>query len=414
MDIPKRPPPKHRRYGAFAIASLGALAVLWRALDARAPQFTLERSAVHIDTVRRGMVRREVAAQGTLVPESVVVVVATASARVERVLVRAGDSVRVGDPLVELANPDVTIRALEAEQRVRVAQTDLASTEASLLSGVLAQRAQLATAETQYRTASIDAVLYDSLVPRALASEGEKAGRAATLAEAFTRRDSERARLALFERTTTVQLESRQRQIAQLTKIADAESQRAQALTVRAQRSGVVQDLVLDPGQWVPAGQALGRIVDTRRLKAAVRIPETLALDVAVGQGVSVDTRNGLVRGVVSRKAPGAQGGTILVEIQLLGELPRGAVPDLGVSATITVDAWNDVLYVRRPVSLIRTGDVTVFAIDADGRQARAIRAQLADASDVYVRVMGGLPAGARIITSETASFATQSHVRIR
>lgn len=414
MDIPRRPPPKHRRFGAFAIASLGALAVLWRTRDARAPQFTLERSAVHIDTVRRGMVRREVAAQGTLVPESVVVVVATASARVERVLVRAGDSVHVGDPLVELANPDVTIRALEAEQRVRVAQTDLASTEASLLSGVLAQRAQLATAETQYRTASIDAVLYDSLVPRALASEGEKAGRAATLAEAFTRRDSERARLALFERTTTVQLESRQRQIAQLTKIADAESQRARALTVRAQRSGVVQDLVLDPGQWVPAGQALGRIIDTRRLKAAVRIPETLALDVAVGQAVSVDTRNGLVRGVVSRKAPGAQGGTILVEIQLLGELPRGAVPDLGVSATITVDAWNDVLYVRRPVSLIRTGDVTVFAIDADGRQARAIRAQLADASDVYVRVMSGLPAGARIITSETASFATQSHVRIR
>lgn len=414
MDIPRRPPPKHRRFGAFAIASLGALAVLWRTRDARAPQFTLERSAVHIDTVRRGMVRREVAAQGTLVPESVVVVVATASARVERVLVRAGDSVHVGDPLVELANPDVTIRALEAEQRVRVAQTDLASTEASLLSGVLAQRAQLATAETQYRTASIDAVLYHSLVPRALASEGEKAGRAATLAEAFTRRDSERARLALFERTTTVQLESRQRQIAQLTKIADAESQRARALTVRAQRSGVVQDLVLDPGQWVPAGQALGRIIDTRRLKAAVRIPETLALDVAVGQAVSVDTRNGLVRGVVSRKAPGAQGGTILVEIQLLGELPRGAVPDLGVSATITVDAWNDVLYVRRPVSLIRTGDVTVFAIDADGRQARAIRAQLADASDVYVRVMSGLPAGARIITSETASFATQSHVRIR
>ncbi|WP_337169725.1 HlyD family efflux transporter periplasmic adaptor subunit [Gemmatimonas aurantiaca] len=414
MDIPKRPPPKHRRFGAFAIASLGALAVLWRTRDARAPQFTLERSAVHIDTVRRGMVRREVAAQGTLVPESVVVVVATASARVERVLVRAGDSVHVGDPLVELANPDVTIRALEAEQRVRIAQTDLASTEASLLSGVLAQRAQLATAETQYRTASIDAVLYDSLVPRALASEGEKAGRAATLAEAFTRRDSERARLALFERTTTVQLESRQRQIAQLTKIADAESQRARALTVRAQRSGVVQDLALDPGQWVPAGQALGRIIDTRRLKSAVRIPETLALDVAVGQAVSVDTRNGLVRGVVSRKAPGAQGGTILVEIQLLGELPRGAVPDLGVSATITVDAWNDVLYVRRPVSLIRTGDVTVFAIDADGRQARAIRAQLADASDVYVRVMSGLPAGARIITSETASFATQSHVRIR
>lgn len=414
MDIPKSPPPKSPRYTIIAIGSLGALAALWWGLDARSPQYTLERNSVQIDTVRRGIVRREISAQGTLVPESVLVVVATASARVERVLVRAGDSVRVGDPLIELANPDVTIRALEAEQRVRVAQTDLSSTEASLLSGILAQRAQLASVETEYRTARIDATLYDSLVPHALASEGEKDGRAATLLEASIKRDSERARLALFERTTMTQLESRRRQITQLTKIADAEAQRAQALTVRAQRSGVVQDLVLDPGQWVPAGQALGRIVDTKRLKAAVRIPETLALDVAIGQAVSVDTRNGLVRGVVSRKAPGAQGGTILVEIQLLGDLPRGAVPDLGVSATITVDVWNDVLYVRRPVSLIRTGDVTVFVIDADGRQARAQRAQLADASDVYVRVMGGLPVGAQIITSETASFATQSHVRLR
>lgn len=414
MDIPKKAPQKRAYFTYLTAASVVLLTSVWYWASASKPEITLRRIELQIDTVRKGEVKREITAQGTLVPESLLVVVATASARVERVLVRTGDSVRTGDPLVELANPDVTIRALEAEQRVRAAQTELSSTESSLLSGVLAQRAQLATLETLYRSARIEDALYDSLVGRALASSGEREGKAATLLEARLRREAEQARLELLERNTTAQLDSRRRQIDQLVQIAEAESQRAKGLTIRAQRSGVVQELTLDPGQWVPAGQALGRIVDSRQLKAAVRIPETLALDVLIGQSATIDTRNGLIRGVVARKAPSSQGGTILVELKLIGGLPRGAVPDLGISATITIESWDNVLYLRRPVSLLRSGDVSVFVLDPSGSTANARRVRLADASEVYVRAISGLAEGAQIITSETASFASQSSVRIR
>jgi HlyD family secretion protein len=413
MDIPVKAPRPRRHLQFFAACACAFGLIAWLS-STRSSEHSVDRREIQIDTVRKGTVRREIAAQGTLVPESVVVVVATTSARVERVLVRAGDSVVAGAPLIELGNPDLTIRSLEAEQRMRQAETELAATEASLQAGVLTQRSQLATVQTQHRTAVIDAQLADSLLQKALSSPGEVAARRAVLSELNVKLESERSRLALLDRTMHAQLSARRRQAEQLARIADAEAARAAAMTVRAPRSGVVQDLVLDPGQWVPAGQVLGKIVDPRRLKANVRVPETLARDVVVGQRARVDTRNALIDGVVIRKAPSAQGGTIQVEIRLGEPLPPGAVPDLGVAATITVETWNDVLHVRRPASLLQTGVVTLFIVSSGGSEAVATQARLADASDEFVRVVGGVGSGAAVITSETASFGLHRRIRLR
>ena len=62
-----------------------------------------------------------------------------------------------------------------------------------------------------------------------------------------------------------------------------------------------------------------------------LRIAETQAKDVQIGQVVSVDTRNGVIAGRVVRIDPAVENGTVTVDVALEGELPRGARPDLTV-----------------------------------------------------------------------------------
>src|SRR5690606_33102375 len=114
-------------------------------------------------------------------------------------------------------------------------------------------------------------------------------------------------------------------------------------LEVRAPEAGVVQDLTLQLGQWVPEGTTLARVVQPDKLKAVLRIAESQAKDIQIGQRASIDTRNGIVPGRVIRKDPAAQNGTVTIDVSLDGELPPGAVPDLSVDGTIQIEQLNNI-----------------------------------------------------------------------
>ena len=414
MDIVRNPPSKSRRNlmigGAVAVVVIFTVWTL--TLDPAAQ--SIERSAVLIDSVRKGDVVRDVRGPGTLVPEHIRWITAQASARVERLASESGKTVGAGDLLLELSNPDLEIQTMQAEQQVRQAQIELLNIKTNLRSQLLTQQGVVATMNTQFVSASQEARAADSLAKSKLLSSFELANRRAQAEEFSTRLRVERERLKLMEQAIDSQISTQASQVDQLKAIAANQKERLRSLLVRSPDGGVLQDLTLQLGQWVPAGTTLAKVVQPGKLKAVLRIPESQAKDVALGQKASIDTRNGIVAGHVLRKDPSAQGGSVTVDVILDGPLPKGAVPDLSVDGTIEIEKLTNVMYSGRPAFSAGSGAVSLFRLEAGGKSAVRVPVELGRSSVNVIEIVRGLAVGDKIIVSDMSQYANVARVRIK
>jgi len=414
MDIVRPPKSNRSRNITIGAVALGVVIITIAVSRLDPASQSIERSAVLIDSVRKGDVVREVRGPGTLVPEHIRWITAQASARVERLASESGKKVGAGDLLLELSNPDLQIQTMQAEQQVRQAQIELLNLKTSLKSQLLTQQGLVASTRTQYVSASQEAVAADSLGRQRLLSQFEVANKRAQAEEYTTRLRVEQERLKLMEQAIDSQIATQASQVVQLRAIADNQQNRLRSLSVRAPDAGVLQDLTLQLGQWVPEGTTLAKVVQPGQLKAVLRIPESQAKDVAIGQKASVDTRNGFVAGHVTRKDPSAQGGSVTVDVTLDGALPAGAVPDLSVDGTIVIEKLVNVLYSGRPAFSAGSGAVSLFKVTDGGSSAVRVPVELGRSSVNVIEIVRGLEVGDKIIVSDMSQYANVARVRIK
>uniref|UniRef100_A0A832I2K2 HlyD family efflux transporter periplasmic adaptor subunit n=1 Tax=Eiseniibacteriota bacterium TaxID=2212470 RepID=A0A832I2K2_UNCEI len=413
MDIPRVKPHRSRApmlLGVAAAVVLGSVGV--SRLRPAAPE--VERSSLWIDTVRRGTMVREVRGAGTLVPESQRIVSALTAGRVDRVLARPGARVEAGTILLEISNPDVELQALDAERQLKLAEADLASLRASLESQRLVAESDAAAATSELREAERQAAVAERLTAEGLASGMETERARDRVESARVRARAEARRLVVLTEALAAQLELRRLEVERLRAVARVQRERVASMRVAAGAAGVVQELSLEPGEWVNPGQALARVAGPERLKAVVRVPELQARDLAIGLPAVIDTRNGTVAGRVSRVDPAVQGGTVAVDLAIEGALPKGARPDLSVDATIQIEKLDGVLYVGRPAEGSSESEVRLFRIERDGHTASRVPVALGRGSANTVEIRSGLAAGDKVILSEMSRWDGVDRVRLR
>jgi multidrug efflux pump subunit AcrA (membrane-fusion protein) len=414
LDIP-RPKSKRHRGRLLLVGGVAVVLVTTLGLAQLKPASPeIERATLLIDAVKRGPMLRQVHANGTLVPEDQRFISAVTAGRVERVLVRPGATVRSDDVLVELSNPDVQLEALDAERQLKLAEADLASLKATLETGRLAQATALAGARTELREAERAVSVAERLSKEGLNSAMEVDRALDRLTEAKERYAMEQRSLEIATEALQAQIELRRADADRLQAIARFQHERVASMRVRAGAAGQVQQLDLQPGQWVQSGQPLARVASPDHLKAVLQVPDTQARDLALGLTASVDTRNGIVRGHVVRMDPGVQNGTVAVDIALEGALPRGSRPDLGVDGTIVIERIPEVLSVGRPALGGSETTVRLFRVEPDGRSAVRVPVRLGRASFDAVEVLAGLREGDRVILSEMSRWDHTDRVRLR
>lgn len=413
MDIPRQKKPRKRLplYIALAVGLALATAGLTR-LRPAAPG--VERATLLIGRVERGEMVREVRGNGTLVPEDLRIVSAMTAGRIERIVARPGTKVESGSVLLELSNPDVQLEALDAERQLKLAEAELATQRASLETQRLAAVSSYAAARTELREAERLVKVAERLAADGLGSGMDIERARDRAAEARERHDSEKRRLAVTEEAMKAQVELRLSELDRLRSIARFQRDRVASMTVRAGQKGVVQALSLQPGQWVNPGQELARVAGQDRLKAVIRVPESQARDLAPGLQGNVDTRNGVVKGRVSRVDPAVMDGTVAVDIALEGVLPRGARPDLSVDATIEIDRIPGALHVGRPADGSTEAVAQLFRLEPDGRSAVRVPVRLGRGSADAVEIIEGLQEGDRVILSEMSQWGSAARVNLK
>ena len=375
---------------------------------------SVDRATVLIDTVKRGPFVRQVRGLGTLVPEDTRWLPATTDGRVERIRLRPGAVVRPDSVILELSNPQVEQEALNARLALQAAEAALENLRAQLQNDLLTQQAQVASIEADYKQAQMDAEANDLLAKQKLLStlvQRQSRLRADTLR---TRFEIETKRFAMASDSIHARTRVQQAAVDQARAFVELHERRLADLSVRPGFAGVLQQVPVEVGQRVAPGQNLARVADPQRLKAELRIAETQAKDVEVGQLAYVDTRNGIIPGRVSRKDPAATNGTMTVDVTLTADLPRGAVPDLSVDGTIELERVESAIQVGRPAFGQEQSTISLFKVLGPSSDAARVQVRVGRTSVNTIEILSGLNEGDQVVLSDMSAWDAVDRVRLR
>jgi len=418
MDIarPHVAQQKRRRqiiYIAIGIVLLGLVTMGLSRLKPAAP--SVERSTVWVDTVKRGSVLRQVRGLGTLVPQegSIQFLPAITEGRVDKILALPGAQVKPDTILLQMSNPQLSQEALDADWKLKAAEADYKNLQVTLASQVLAQKSQSAEAQSDYSQAKRQADIDTQLAKLGVISELTQKDSSEKAAELETRNEIEKQRLTNSNEVLTAQLQAKQAEVEEFRALAQLKQSQLDHLTVRAGIDGVLQEQTLRIGQYVTLGTILAKVVQPQRLKAELKIAETQAKDIQIGQPASVDTHNGIIAGHVTRIDPSVVNGTVTVDVALDGALPQGARPDLSVDGTIDLEKMDNVLYVGRPAFGQEQSTVGMFKLEPDGSNAVRVQVRLGRSSVNTVEILQGLKEGDQVVLSDMSRWDNYDRIRL-
>ncbi len=415
MDI-KREPKKNTKklvLGGVGVVGAVVLTILLMSLKPAAP--SVDGSTIYRDTVERGEMVLEVRGPGTLEPEQVRFISAVTAGRVEKRLLLPGARVEVETVILELSNPDVEIQTLNADRQLTDAQTTLVQLRTNLNSNRLTQAAAVADLKSQYLDAKRRADAGAELLKQGLIiplDQKQAQDRADALQE---RVRLEEERLRILTETIDTQIKVQEEQVSRLRSIAQFQHGLKAAMTVRAGTHGVLREVPLQEGQYALPGTVLARVdPEPLKLKAVLRIPETQAVELAVGQKAAIDTRNGIAAGHVTRIDPASTLGTVTVDVGLDGTPPAGARPDLSVDGVIEIARLKNVLFTGRPAYGQQNGNVGLFKLVDGGKYAQLVSVRLGRTSVNSVEIKDGLQPGDVVILSDMSRWDNVNRVRIK
>ena len=410
-DIARKKRLRHSVYAVSAAIVVALVTVGVSRLQPAAPR--VDRAAIFLDTVRRGPMVRQIRGIGTLVPEQIRWIPATTDGNVERIVIQPGAVITPDTVVVELSNPELEQMAVEARLNLEAAEARYSNRQVEVERSLLEQRATLASTEAQLISARLQAEADEQLSELGLVASIQFKQSQAAVDEYETRYALEQERLQLAQDTVEAQLAVEQAEVNRVRTLYELRLKQVDDLRVRAGMHGVLQQVPLDEGQRVTAGTNLARVGDPMVLKAELRIAETQAKDIQIDQKASIDTRNGVIAGRVTRIDPAVENGTVLVDVALRGELPRGARPDLTVDGTIELERLDDIIFVGRPVFGQEDSVISLFRIEADGTHATRTRVGLGRASVNAIEVLEGLEPGDRVVLSDMSTWDQFDRVRI-
>jgi HlyD family secretion protein len=399
-------------YGTVAVVLLAGVTVGLSRLRPAAP--TVDAATIWPDTVKRGPMLREVRGLGTLIPEDIRWIPAQTDSRVDRIVLRPGAIVKPDSIIVELSDPQLQRDALDAEYQLRGAEADYENLKVQVHSDLLNQRAAAASVRSDYEQAKLQHEVDDQLQKQGLAADVTAKLSKVRAEQLAIRAQLEDERTKNAEETAQTRLAAQQARVEQQKALYNLRRSQLEALHVRAGINGVLQLVPVEVGQRVTPGANVARVADPKKLKAEIKIAETQAKDVAIGQKATIDTRNGVVAGRVSRIDPSVQNGTVTVDVAIDDPLPQGARPDLSVDGTVELENLKDVLYVGRPVHGQADSTIGLFKIVNDGAEAVRVNVKLGRSSVTTIEVLQGLQVGDKVILSDMSAVDNFDRIRLK
>jgi HlyD family secretion protein len=399
-------------YGTVALLLLGGVTYGLSKLRPAAP--SVDKATIWPDEVKRGPMLVERRGLGTLVPEDIRWIAAQTDSRVDRWVLRPGAIVKPNSIIMELSDPTLQQTALDAEFQLKGAEADYANLKVQVDSELMNQKATEAQVRSDYEQAKIQHEVDAKLLKDGLTADVTERLSRVREQQLAIRVQLEGERTRITADSSRARLAAQQAKIDQQKALYQLKKTQLDALHVRAGIDGVLQLVPVEVGQHITPGTNLARVADPKKLKAEIKIAETQAKDVQIGQKATVDTRNGIVNGHVSRIDPSVVNGTVTVDVTITDPLPNGARPDLSVDGTVEISNIKDVLFVGRPVHGQEASTIGIFKIVDDGAEAVRVNVKLGRSSVNTIEILDGLKVGDKVILSDMSAWDAFDRVRLK
>lgn len=416
MDVPRQGARRQKLIRRVIWITLAAISIplVTLALSRLKPAApSVEKSTLWTDSVKRGPMLRQVRGLGTLVPEEILFIQAVNDGRVDRIVLRPGAQVKRDTVLLVLSNPELELAAEDLKWQVKAAEANLKDLQVKLETARLDLRAAVARVESEFVQAKLKWERDEALAKEGLTPDLNVKLSRASSEELAKRFEIDKKRLEISSASAEAQIAAQQVQIEKLRAQYELKRQQVENLKIRAGAEGVLQQMSVEVGQRVTPGTNLAKVAQPERLKAEIKVPETQAKDVMIGQIAQVDTHNGIIPGRVSRIDPAAVSGNVTVDISLEGALPSGARPDLSVDGTIELERLTDVLYVQRPVFGQPNSLISLFRLSPDEKEAWRVQVRIGRVSVQTVEILDGLQVGDKVILSDMSAWDGQDRLRL-
>jgi HlyD family secretion protein len=401
-------------YGGIAFLLIGGVTFGLSRLRPAAP--TVDRATIWPDEVKRGPMLREVRGLGTLVPEDIRWIPAQTDSRVDKIVLRPGAIVKPETIILELSDPQLQRDLLDAQYQLKGAEADYANLKVQVNSELMNQKAVEASVRSDYEQAKIQHEVDDKLFKEGIGSDVTARLSKVKMEQLEIRLQLEGERTRVATDSGNARLAAQEAKVEQQHALYNLKRSQYDALHVRAGINGVLQLVPVEEGQRVTPGTNLARVADPKKLKAEIKIAETQAKDVKELQKATIDTRNGIVHGHVSRIDPSVVNGTVTVDVTMDEPFPSGsgARADLSVDGTIEIENLRDVLYVGRPVHGQADSTVGLFKIIDDGSEAVRVNVKLGRSSVNTIEVLDGLKVGDKVILSDMSAWDNFDRIRLK
>ena len=418
MDIPRKNVRRKKliRRSLFVLVLVAAIAGITLGLSRLKPAApSVEMSTLWPDSVKRGPLVVEVHGLGTLVPEDTMLIPATTEGRVQRILVYPGTPVKADTVVMVLTSPELETETLNAEYALKAAEADYENLKVTLEKTKIDMEANAAQVGADFNTAKLQADRDAALAKEGLTPELDAKISAVKAEQLGSRYQLEQKRLSINGQAEEAQLAAQKVKVEQLRAEYNLKKSQLDQLAVKAGFDGMLQQLPtpVEVGQKVTAGTPLGKVAQPSKLKAEVKIAETQVKDIVIGQPATIDTRNGVIAGRVSRIDPSILNGTVTVDVALRGPLPAAARPDLSVDGTIQTGKLDNVLNVGRPVFGQEGASVQLFKMEPEGKYANKVKVTFGKSSVNTIEVKEGLQVGDKVILSDMSQYDSYDRIRL-
>lgn len=376
-------------------------------LTKTAGKHVINKDSILVGEVQRGALDISVRGVGVLVPRDIRWVATNVDGRVERILVKAGAQVKAGDLLMVLSNPQLEQQLEETKWELEELEAQLYAQSVSLDSQLLDQETAVINERLNHNRALLTYNAQKELLSQGILAVSEIDHKEVQIeVEQYKERwDLETKRLEKAKENVAAQRKANEARITRMRKTLQRMQEQVDGLSVTATMDSIVQEMPMELGQQVGAGTNLARLAKDGDFIAELRIPEKQIQEVQLGQSVVVDTRASKIVGLVKRIDPAVINGTVQIDVELTGNTPPEARPDLSVDGVIEIAKISDTLFVKRPMYAKNFSETDVYILDENGDTAHKQSVKFGRMSTKFIQVETGLNAGESIIISDASTW---------
>ncbi|PWK48634.1 HlyD family secretion protein [Pleionea mediterranea] len=415
MDIQReiKVTPLWRKYWYLLPIFLLVAGTVWARYFLGDTAYIVDKKSLRLAQAERGNFTIEVRGTGVLKPKDTRWVSTQVAGRVEQVFVKPGAVVKQGDPLLQLANPQLNRELEKAQWELKATQAENQAKQVALESQLLELENNVEEAKFQYQSTKLKLDAETELISQGGGSISKIEYQRTKLAvdQQYQRWKGQQRRLSKMHDNMQSSLIAQNARLELIENDYQQKKQSVNHLLVKAPQDGVVQSFSLELGQQTNIGSSVGTIANQRDLYAELSIQELQVKDISLGQAVIIDTRSSNISGKVSRIDPAVKSGLVTIDVALTQQLPAEARPDLNVEGRIVIQDLADTLYIKRPTFAPSNSTIKLFRVSDNQMFADQILVDTGLSSVNQIEIKSGLNPGDTIIISDSSKW--QKHKRI-